>query len=56
MVHSFCDMKILTHWSRDKMAAIFADDISKFVLFVDESTINNKLSLVQMMARCHTGD
>ena len=37
--------KGLKHWGRDKMAAILADDIFKFIFRTENSHILNKLSL-----------
>ena len=60
----------LSHWGRDKMATIFADDIFKWIFsnenvwiavtislkFVPEGPINNIPALVQIMAWRWTGD
>ena len=57
---------IITHWGRDKMAAIFADDIFKYIFlnesvwislkisfkFVFKVRINNIPALLQIMAWC----
>ena len=60
----------LTHLPLDKMAAILADDIFKWIFlnengripiqislkFVPKSPIDSKPALVQIMAWCRTGD
>ena len=60
----------LTHWGRDKMAVIVADDIFKWIVlnkddriliqislkFVPRSPIDNKPVLVQIMAWRRIGD
>ena len=61
---------VLTHWSRDKMAAIFADDMFQCIIlneniwvsnkislkYVPKGPINNKPSLVKIMGCRRTGD
>ena len=63
-------MELLTRWSQDKMAAIFADNILKCIFlnenvwisiknpfkFVPKGPINNIPALVQIMAWCRPGD
>ena len=63
-------MVFLTHWGRDKMAAVFGDDISKLIFlnknecisikislkFVSRGSINNIPALVRIMARRRPGD
>ena len=66
----FClGVNVLTHWGRDKMAAIFQTTFSnafpwmkvyefrlRFLKFVPKGPINNSPSLVQMMAWRRPGD
>ena len=61
---------ILTHLRLDKIAAIMADDISKWIFldengriptqislkFISKSPVDNKLTLVQVIAWRRTGD
>ena len=60
----------LTHWDRDKMTAIFSDNIFKCIFlnenfpilikislkFIHESPIDIMSALVQIMAWCQTGN
>ena len=66
MYKVFLVVMLLTHWSLDKMAAILADDIFKWIFLnengriqsqiVPKSAIDNMPPLVQVMAWCRTGD
>ena len=61
---------VLTHWSRDKMAAIFADGMFQCIIlnvniwisnkisleYVPQGPINNIPSLVEIMGSRRTGD
>ena len=67
---NFTEICSLTHWGRDKMAAVFADDTFKRIFlnenvrvsmkislkFVPKGSINNNPALVQIMAWRRSGD
>ena len=69
-LQSLPSWRILTHWGQDKMAAIFPDDIFKWIFlnenvwisinislnFVPRGPINNIPTLVQVMAWRRPGD
>ena len=69
-VENRCEAISLTHWGRDKTAAIFADGIFKSIFFNENYWISNKISLkyvplglidnkpslVQIMGCRRTGD